>query len=439
LDIVDFWGRAILAFIFVLGVMIFVHEFGHYLVAKLLKIRVDVFSLGFGPRLFGFKRGETDYRISALPLGGYVKMAGETYEDELSGSPDEFLSRPKRQRFLVAVAGPLMNIALALVLTWFHFWTGFEVDPVMRQPATIAVIKPNSPAQKAGLEVGDTIVALAGKATPNWGQLRLEYTQRPSETVDLTIRRGDELLQKKVALGATRDEAGTLGAEPARPFVVAAVQSGTPAARAGVQVNDKIVRVRTAGGQTTSDADEIAALIAASKGQPVQFWIERGQQVLEKTIRPVLIDDVMRIGIGRSVYMERFGFFESMKESVKQNYELTLLTFNVLGRIITARASLRQMSGPIEIAKYSGAAAKAGAFVLLRLMALISLQLGIFNLLPIPILDGGVIALLGVEGLMRRDLSVTVKERIFQIGFIFLIILMGIIIINDITKQIPGV
>ncbi|HXK61355.1 MAG TPA: site-2 protease family protein, partial [Acidobacteriota bacterium] len=137
MEILNDIGRSILAFIFVLGVMIFVHELGHYLVAKLLGIRVDVFSLGFGPRIFGFKRGETDYRVSILPLGGYVKMAGESYEEELSGSPDEFLSRPKLHRFAVAVAGPLMNIALALILTWAHFWSGVEVDAFVKQPAVI--------------------------------------------------------------------------------------------------------------------------------------------------------------------------------------------------------------------------------------------------------------------------------------------------------------
>ena len=438
MEIANFWGRAILAFIFVLGVMIFVHELGHYLVAKLLKIRVDVFSLGFGPRLFGFKRGDTDYRVSALPLGGYVKMSGESYEDELTGGPDEFLSRSKPQRFAVAVAGPLMNIALALFLTWANFWYGVEVDAAMKQPPTLGRIEAGSPAAKAGLQINDTVTSVDGRKTQTWRDLVLEVGQRPNQTAELKVRRGDQVVTTSVTFGNYKD-AGTLGADPPRPFVVASVESGRLAAKAGMQPGDTILQV-TAGGKSASHRDDIITLINASEGKPVLLKVQRKGQLLEKTVVPVKDkgEKVARIGIANTVLeVERFGFFESWKQAVKRNYQVTLLTFNVLGRIITGRASLRQMSGPIEIARFSGAAAEQGAFVLLQLMALISLQLGIFNLLPIPILDGGVIALLAVEGLMRRDLSLRVKERIFQIGFIFLIVLMGIIIINDITKQIP--
>jgi len=416
--------------------MIFVHELGHYLVAKLLKIRVDVFSLGFGPRLVGFKRGDTDYRVSALPLGGYVKMAGESYEDELTGAPDEFLSRSKPQRFAVAVAGPIMNILLALVLTWANFWYGVEVDAAMKQPATIGKIEQGSPAAKAGLLVSDTILSVDSARTPTWHELRLEVGQRPNQTVTLTIRRDDQVLTKRVTFGSD-NEAGTLGAGPPRPYVVDSVEAGTPADKAGLKAGDRILLV-TASDKTASDAYDIAPLISASEGKPVHLRIQRKGEILEKTIVPVKMAEGPRIGIRyKPTQIERFGFFESWKQAVDRNYRVTILTFNVLGRIITGRASLRQMSGPIEIARFSGAAAEQGTLVLLQLMALISLQLGIFNLLPIPILDGGVIALLAVEGVMRRDLSLRVKERIFQIGFIFLIVLMGIIIINDITKQIP--
>ncbi|MFB3906545.1 MAG: RIP metalloprotease RseP [Acidobacteriota bacterium] len=439
MEIVNEIGRSILAFIFVLGVMIFVHELGHYLMAKLLGIRVDVFSLGFGPRLFGFSRGGTDYRISVLPLGGYVKMAGENYEEELSGSPEEFLSRPKSHRFAVAVAGPAMNILLALVLTWAHFWSGVEVDAVVKQPVVIGKIQPGSPAEKAGLKLEDRIVAIDGESIPTWSELQLAVAKKPNQTADVTIVRNGRTIHRKVAISIDKQLGlGFLGAYPAVPYVVDTVEPGTPAARAGLKGGDRILEVRGKE-QIARDYYDITPLIASQLGKPLQFKVQRGGQVFEKEIVPGKIDDKVRIGISlyRPTVVEKFGIFESVKQSFQHNYQVTLLTFEILGRIVTGRASLRTMSGPIEIARFSGLAAKEGAFALFKLMALISLQLGIFNLLPIPILDGGVIALLAIEGVMRRDLSMRVKERIFQIGFIFLILLMGIIIINDISKNIP--
>jgi len=440
LEIVNDIGRSILAFIFVLGVMIFVHELGHYLMAKLLRIRVDVFSLGFGPRLFGFSRGGTDYRVSILPLGGYVKMAGENYEEELSGSPEEFLSRPKSHRFAVAVAGPVMNILLALVLTWAHFWSGVEVDAFVKQPAVIGKIQPGSPAEKAGLKLQDRIVAVDGEATPTWSEAQLAVAKKPNQTVDVAVVRDGQTVHQKVTTSVNKDLGlGTIGAYPAIPYVVESVEPGTPAAKARLKSGDRIVQVKSKD-RTAQDAYDIPPLIAAAQGKPLLFKVERDGQVFEKEIAPVEIDGQVRIGISlyRPTQIEKFGVFESVKQSIQHNYQVTLLTFDILGRILTGRASLRTMSGPIEIARFSGLAAKEGAFALLKLMALISLQLGIFNLLPIPILDGGVIALLAIEGIMRRDLSMRVKERIFQIGFIFLIVLMGIIIINDISKHIPN-
>jgi len=440
LEIVNDVGRSILAFIFVLGVMIFVHELGHYLMAKLLGIRVDVFSLGFGPRLFGFSRGGTDYRVSILPLGGYVKMAGENYEEELSGSAEEFLSRPKLHRFAVAVAGPVMNILLALVLTWAHFWSGVEVDAFVKQAAVIGKIQPGSPAEKSGLKLQDRIVAVDGEATPTWSELQLAIAKKPNATVDVALVRDGQTVHQKVTTSVNKELGlGTIGAYPAIPYIVESVEPGTPAAKSGLKSGDRIVQVKSKD-RTAQDAYDIPPLIAGAQGKPLQFKVDRDGQVFEKEIAPVEIDGQVRIGISlyRPTQIEKFGVFESVTQAIQHNYQVTLLTFDILGRILTGRASLRTMSGPIEIARFSGLAAKEGAFALLKLMALISLQLGIFNLLPIPILDGGVIALLAIEGVMRRDLSMRVKERIFQIGFIFLIVLMGIIIINDISKHIPN-
>jgi len=429
-------GFSILAFLFVLGVMIFIHEFGHYAVAKLLGIRVEVFSLGFGRRLIGFKRNNTDYRISLLPLGGYVKMAGENYDDELSGDPGEFMSHPKMHRFAVAVAGPIMNIALALILVAATFMLGIPAAKHLHQAAVIGSIADGSPAQQAGFQIQDTIVAIDGRPTPTWREAELQISISPNQELLLSIERDGSVFDQSVMTSVTEGiEIGTIGAGPFIPYIVAEVGPESPAARAGLQANDAILQV-SLGEKTSRGFNDSADMINSSEGLPLQFEVERGGQVFEMIIAPEKMDGRWRIGTTVQVMeLEKYGFFESLSRSLERNYRLTMLTFEVVGRIFTGRTSLKAMSGPIEIARFSGMAAALGGTQLLNFMALVSLQLGIFNLMPIPILDGGVIALLGFEGLIRRDLSIRVKERIFQVGFVFLMLLMGIVIFNDLAKN----
>jgi len=438
LELLSSIGFSIVAFLFVLGVMIFIHEFGHYAVAKLLGIRVDVFSLGFGRRLIGFKRDETDYRISLLPLGGYVKMAGENYDDELSGDPGEFMSHPKMHRFAVAVAGPIMNIALALILVTATFMLGIPAAKHLQQTAVIGSIADGSPAQQAGLQIQDTIVAIDGKATPTWREAELQIAISPNQELILSIERDGSVFDQSVMTSVAEGiEIGTIGAGPFVPYIVAEVGPESPASRAGLQADDEILQVSL--GETTSRGfTDSADMINSSEGLPLQFEVRRGGRVFELIIAPEEMDGRWRIGTTVQIMeLEKYGFFESLSRSLERNYRLTMLTFEVVGRIFTGRTSLKAMSGPIEIARFSGMAAALGGTQLLNFMALVSLQLGIFNLMPIPILDGGVIALLGFEGLIRRDLSIRVKERIFQVGFVFLMLLMGIVIFNDLAKNFP--
>jgi regulator of sigma E protease len=431
-------GLSIVAFLFVLGVMIFIHELGHYAVAKLLGIRVDVFSLGFGRRLIGFTRGDTDYRISLLPLGGYVKMAGEHYDDDLLGEPGEFMSHPKRHRFAVAVAGPLMNVALALILVTVTFILGIPTAKHLREPAVIGTIAADSPAQQAGLKIQDTIVAIDGQPIRTWQEAELEISISANQELILSIERNGKVFDQSVMTSVTEGmEIGTIGASPFIPFIVADVGPESPAARAGLQPNDEIIQV-SIGEKTSRGFNDSAELINSAEGLPLQFEVHRGSQVFDMTIAPEQMDGRWRIGTTVQILeLEKYGFFEALSRSVERNYRLTMLTFDVVGRIFTGRTSLKAMSGPIEIARFSGMAAAMGGTQLLNFMALVSLQLGIFNLMPIPILDGGVIALLGIEGLIRRDLSMRFKERIFQVGFVFLILLMGIVIFNDLVKNLP--
>jgi regulator of sigma E protease len=441
LEILNSLSWTIVWFVIVLGVMIFVHELGHHLMAKFLKIRVNVFSLGFGPRLVGFKRGETDYRVSLLPLGGYVKMAGEHYDDELTGSPDEFLSRPKSHRFAVAIAGPAMNIGLAILLLTMNFIVGVQVPAFMSEPAIVGYVVRESPAQEFDLREGDHIVSVAGDPTPTWEDLQLAIATSPGQLLEVEIIRNGESLQKLVRVDENpATGTGFLGVLSAVHNVISEVQPG-PAEKAGLQAGDAIVKV-TDGEKTVELLPEILDLIGASKGTSLEFTVRRGDTTFTMPIVPVEIDGQTRVGmlIGEVPYietkLERYGPFEALTRSVQRSYQLTLMTVQVVGKLLTGQTSLKVMSGPIEIARYSGQAAAQGAQALTTFIAFISLQLGIFNLFPIPILDGGMIALILIEAVLRKDLSLKVKERIFQVGFVFLILLMGIVIINDISKNI---
>ena len=439
MDLLNTIVWSVVAFGFVLGVMIFIHELGHYLVAKGLGIKVEVFSLGFGRRLFGFRRNETDYRISILPLGGYVKMAGENYGEDLTGDTDEFLSRPKSHRFAVAVAGPLMNLVLAVLLVTVNFMIGVPVAKYLREPAVIGSVTEGLPGQQVGLLPRDTIVEIDGKPTLTWQDVELQIASSPNQRLLLTIQRGEDLFQKAVDTAvAERFEVGTIGVTPLIPYIVAQVEPGSPAEQAGLEPGDEITTVSSSD-KTVHGFNESAQLISSSSGAPLNFVVHRDSQVYEKSISAVRMDERWRIGtvVENVIQVERYGPFEALNQSFIRNYRMTTLTFEVLGKIFTGQTSMRTMSGPIEIARFSGMAAAMGLVPLINFMALISLQLGILNLLPIPILDGGVIALLATEAIIRRDLSTRLKERISQAGFIFLLLLMGIVIFNDLAKNLP--
>ncbi len=438
MELLNSIGVSIIAFVFVLGVMIFVHELGHYLVAKLLGIRVEVFSLGFGRRLIGFKRGDTDYRVSLLPLGGYVKMAGENYDEKLTGEVGEFMSHPKLHRFAVAVAGPLMNIGLAFVMVVVSFLIGVPTYRYLHQPAVIGSIEPASPAAQVGLQRQDIIVSIDGDPTATWQDVEILVSMSANQELNLTVEREDIQLQKRLTPVVAKElEVGTIGVTPFIDYTISQVQPDTPAARAGLQPGDEILKV-VRGTQTAVGFYESLETISSSQGESLLVEVRRGDQIFERTITAAEIDGRWRIGtVVNLVRVQKHGLLEAIQKSLERNYRLTALTFNVLGRIITGRTSVRTLSGPIEIARYSGRAASTGGIQLLSFMAFVSLQLGILNLMPIPILDGGVIALLALEGLMRRDISINVKERIFQVSFVFLMVLMAIVIFNDIAKTLP--
>jgi regulator of sigma E protease len=422
----------------VLGIIIVIHELGHFLVAKFFKIKVETFSVGFGPRLFGFRRGETDYRISAFPLGGYVKMAGENATDELTGDPREFLSKPKWQRFLVAVAGPAMNVFLAVGLLTGLYMYGSEVPEAFTDQAVVGIVLPGSPAEQSGIRPGDLIVSLDGKQKPNWQEAESRIITNSNRTLPITVQRNGENLDLSVRpIPKGPDEAGFAGMGPSVRVVVQGIHPQSPAEQAGLKAGDEIVAVngidlRTGGLSIQDTMQKIS--------EPTfPLTVLRNGQPLELKVSPVVQDGRRIIGIELLIptTVIKLGAVDAFTKSVDVNTDNALLIFQVLGKLFKREASMKQMYGPIGIVQISGQALEAGVGTLINLMAMISLNLGLMNLLPIPILDGGVMLLLMVEGLMGRDLSITLKERIVQVSFVFLLMLTVFVLYNDVLKLMP--
>src|SRR5262245_23462014 len=428
----------IIVALIVLGIIIVLHELGHFLVAKFFKIKVETFSVGFGPRLFGFRHGDTDYRISAFPLGGYVKMAGETPSDTITGEAYEFMSKPKWQRFLVAAAGPAMNVILAVGLLTGLYVYGTELPEFMSGMAIVGVVESGSPAEQAGIKSGDQIVALDGKTTPNWQDVQTRVVTSAGREIPITVQRQGQRVETTVTpIRKGSEEAGFVGMGPLIRTIVGAVNAGSPAAMAGMQTGDEIIRVNGIDLRTNGKSIQETIQTIQEKTFPITV-LRQGQEV-DLQVSPVTQGGRKMIGIQIQwpTTMIKLGLADAFGKSVQTNVESATLIFQVLGRLFKREASMKQLDGPIGIIRVSGQALEQGFSTLLTLMALISLNLGVLNVLPIPILDGGVMLLLIVESLMRRDLSLRVKERIVQVSFVFLLMLTVIVLYNDVVKLMP--
>jgi regulator of sigma E protease len=429
----------------VLGFMILIHEFGHYAVAKLLKVRVEVFSIGFGKRLLGFRKGDTDYRISAIPLGGYVKMSGENPMDERTGDPAEFMSHSRWHRFLIAIAGPSMNILLAIFLLTVVYMVHYEYPVFLDKPAVIEGIKHDSAAAQAGLQPGDRIVKVDNIDNPTWEQLQPRVWLSPNQPLTVTIQRGDQTFQKTIVpQPVTTSEVGSAGWYPGEPVVVGRVESGTPAAKAGIKEDDRIVALD---GQPLPSIESMIERLQQTKDTPVNLTVIRKGETLSFSLKPVLSktedpkEQRYRLGfLNKSeTKVTTLPFVQAFSLSLEQNKKYSLLILELAKKLVQGKVSPRMVSGPIGIAQDAGyAAQQKGWTPLMELTAGISLNLGIFNLLPIPILDGGVILFLLIEGLMRRDVSLRIKERVYQAAFVFLVLFAVMVIYNDLMKTLPG-
>ena len=419
----------LLGIVIVLGVLIFVHEAGHFLVAKLFRVRVLVFSLGFGKRILGFRRGGTDYRVSVIPLGGYVRMAGDTPEEGRTGDPDEFLSKPKWQRFLILFAGPFMNLFIAIAFVAGLDMTG--VPTAISKPK-IGEVMPNKPAARAGLKAGDVIVAIDGEPMNDFEDVRLIVSTHAGTPLRVDYVRDDVRHTTTLTPVAEQQEFGLVGIAGVYVFTepVVGVDADSAASRAGLRNGDRIL---FANGKTIAQLTDLTPVFASSKGRPIAMVVERGGQRVNINL-PFDPKDQSR-GIGMPTQIRKLPFTLALKDAVKENVKMAKVSFFTIGRLLRGEGSVKELSGPVAIAKISGAAVRLGLKAMLGLMALISLQLGIMNLLPIPVLDGGHIMILMIEGVVGHDLSLRVKERIQQVGFAALATLMLVVLYNDVITN----
>jgi regulator of sigma E protease len=449
---------AIISFIVLIGVMVVVHEFGHFAVAKLCGVRVEAFSLGFGPRLFGVKRGDTDYKVCLLPLGGYVKMTGETPDQIQTGDtpsaaasadfdPGAFTSHPRWQRMLIGVAGPVANFILAFVLMAFYFGFINEVPQHQVTTAKIEWVVPDSPAAQAGFQTGDVITSFDGVKNPDWIQVGNETQLNLNQNVPVTVDRNGQSLQLSLRIpslpkGEDAVDLTDAGIEPQflpGPIPVHEVNAGTPADKAGLKAGDQIV---TVDGHQFHYVGTLLAYMKSYPGKTLSLDVLRnGQHVTLNPTPEKQPDSSWKLGfaaVNPPMHRQPVPFRVAIQKAKNYCVDSSSLIVKVLGRLFTHKVAVSQLSGPVGIARMAGEAATMDGWLpKFGLAASISINLGILNLMPFPILDGGLILLLMIESMLRHDISITVKERIYQAAFVVLVVFFAFVIFNDVTKLPP--
>ena len=433
----NFWW-----FLVLIGVMIVLHELGHYLMARLFDVKVETFSLGFGPRLFGTKGKETDFCVCAIPLGGYVKMTGEQLGEGQTADPRALTSKPRWQRLLIAFAGPATNIVLAILLLTGLYMMEFQKIPSPKSPI-VGHLDPDGAAEKAGIRVGDQVVEIDGIQEPTWETIAVREIASAKKAMDVYVVRNGQRMNFSVT--PVYDEKQGIGSAGWLPEIDVQMGSYSPeidvAKRAGLQKGDVFVSLN---GIPIHSSARFVEVLDETKGSPVQVVYLRNGQRREVTLTPVWaeVEGKQRWRIGAllepRVEIIKLSFADAVAESCRQNLQSTKLLYRVLQGMLERRMSPKSLEGPIGIARLSGQAAREGATSFIGLMAAVSLNLAIFNLLPIPILDGGVMLMLLVEMLLRRDLDLRVKEAVVRAGFVFLMVVVVFVLYNDIAKILPA-
>lgn len=434
-------------YLVLIGVMILVHELGHYWAARFFDVHVEAFSFGFGPRLFGFRRGETDFRVCAIPFGGYVKMAGEQpgeHPGEAAAAPDPrgFNMKPRWQRLIVVFAGPFINVVLAVALLAGLFMARYPKIPTQPSPY-VGYVAPGGAAERAGVREGDRVMQINGKSNPTWEDIVLLEVTSAGKAMEAAILRGEERLMIPVTpVLDAKQNIGIAGWTEKAEIQVSALMKGLGAEKAGLQRGDVLL---AANGEPVYAVPKLHDVLRRGNGAPVEVTYRRAGQELKATIVPEKAASgpgeqrwMIGVQLEPGFVITQLPFPEAVKESVSQNMKSATLIYRLLEGIVERRMSAKSLEGPIRIAQISGEMAREGAAPFIGLMATVSLNLAVFNLLPIPILDGGVILMLLIEMIMRRDLSLGVKEAVVKVGFVFLMVLVVFVIYNDLAKVLPG-
>jgi len=418
-------------FLIVIGILVFVHEFGHFIMAKRAGVRVEKFSLGMGPKIWGFKKGDTEYVISALPLGGYVKMAGENPDEEPTGAPDEFQSKTVWQRMKIAATGPLTNILLAFMVMPFVFMVGTYT----LGPAKVGFVEKDSPAEQAGFQVGDIIEKINMRSIIDWEKAEMLIAVNPDTDLAVVIERNGE--KKTLALRPRLDpeqKIGTSGLYPDFPAEVGRLRPGYPAEKSDLKVNDKIIAVDD---KPVYYWNQFSSAVKKSNGKKLTLTVERGEKHMPISVTPVEDNGKYVIGIEPVIRMifKKYGFAESLGLGFDKTIEFIDLTFITLKKLMTFNLSIKTLGGPVLIAQMSGKAAAAGLSAFLSFLAMISISLGIINLVPIPILDGGLILFLIIEAIRKKPLTRKTMEVAQSIGAAVLITLIAVVSYNDVVRM----
>jgi regulator of sigma E protease len=435
------------AFIVLVGLIVILHELGHFVMAKLFGVRVEAFSFGFGPRLFGFKYGDTDYKVCLLPLGGFVKMTGENLTeesaDEIASDPSAFTAKPRWQRMLIGLAGPVVNFMLALLLMFFYYALFNEVPSVTVKNTVVEWVTPGSAAAEAGIQTGDIVRSFGDINNPVWEpQIYEQIKLNPGQYVPVVVDRGGKTLTLSLhvpsAAKAEDFDIGDTGMQPQYlpgPIQVDKVQPGTPAEQAGLRAGDQIEAVD---GHAFHSTNTLLAYMQWAQGKPMTLTLLRNGATVQITATPTKTDTRYMLGFAPQPVLMRdqpLPFVAAWKKSGAFFRNNSMIVAEVLDRLFTHRLSVSQLMGPVGIAQAAGEAAETKDWMSkFGLASMISLQLGILNLMPFPILDGGMILLLMIESVLRHDISLVIKERIYTAAFVVLIAFFAFVLFNDVSR-----
>lgn len=444
----------ILTFFVALGILVLVHEWGHYIVAKLSGVWVEKFSIGFGPKIIGFHKNGTDYRLAPIPLGGYVKLYGQDPLEEAEGDekkaaeiandPRAFHSKPFLSKLATVLAGPVMNFVLCLFIMPLVFMIGRLQPKILDQPPVLLGVEQNSPAASSGLLKGDLILAMNDEKIDTWQNFLTQIALHPNQNVTLEYYRAGQ--KKSVTLQSTEDKSrkqtsGYLGVEPfgffANEPMIDSVLPNSPAAKAGMQSGDRVVKINSTDVETWSVMTD---LVQKNGQNPMDVLLLRNGAEAKVTLSPEYSEETKTFLVGITKKMnpddfvkKRYGFLESIQLGTAENFKLLSLTVDIVKRLFTGSLSYKSLGGPIQIAKATSAAAESGMGEFIYLLAFLSLQLGVLNLLPIPVLDGGHVVFIVVEALRRKPLSPKFRQISMQIGMAMLLGLMLVVTFNDIN------